>query len=240
MSGWPRSVSTTSCSGAGARSTSSVARCWRALKSELSARGLDLPLYWGNRNWEPFLDAELRRIEAAGHRRVLAVMTSAYPSYSSCRQYRENLFDAAAGTTVADRPDPALRRPSGLRRRVGRRHRAPPWTGSARGRRRPGWSSSPIPSPRRWPRRAGPEPRTAHRGVRRLAPGGRGRGDPAGRGPAGQPSYGHDLVYCSRSGPPSQPWLEPDVNDHLRALHADGVAGGGAGARSASSPTTWR
>ena len=68
-----------------------------ALKSELSGRGFDIPLFWGNRNSEPFLDAELRAIEAAGHRRVLALVTSAYPSYSSCRQYRENLFDAVQG-----------------------------------------------------------------------------------------------------------------------------------------------
>src|SRR5918999_146683 len=68
--------------------------------NEVFSRGLAIPLFWGNRNSEPFLDAELRRIEAAGHRRVLAVVTSAYPSYSSCRQYRENLYDAAVGTHV--------------------------------------------------------------------------------------------------------------------------------------------
>src|SRR5919112_1313186 len=71
-----------------------------ALDSELTGRGLSVPLYWGNRNSAPFLGDELRRIEAAGHRRVLAVVTSAYPSYSSCRQYRENLYDAAADSSV--------------------------------------------------------------------------------------------------------------------------------------------
>ena len=71
-----------------------------ALKEELAGRGLEIPLFWGNRNSEPFLDPELAAISAAGHRRVLAVVTSAYPSYSSCRQYRENLYDAAAELPV--------------------------------------------------------------------------------------------------------------------------------------------
>ena len=65
-----------------------------ALRTELESRSIDLPLYWGNRNWDPFLGPEVERIVADGHRRVVAVLTSAYPSYSSCRQYRENLFDA--------------------------------------------------------------------------------------------------------------------------------------------------
>ena len=71
-----------------------------ALDNELASRGLAVPLFWGNRNSPPFLDDEVRAIEAAGLRRVLAVVTSAYPSYSSCRQYRENLYDAAAGTAL--------------------------------------------------------------------------------------------------------------------------------------------
>ena len=60
-----------------------------ALTNELRSRGLWLPLYWGNRNCVPYLHDELRAIERDGHRRVLVVVTSAYPSYSSCRQYRE-------------------------------------------------------------------------------------------------------------------------------------------------------
>ena len=70
------------------------------LTNELRSRDLQLPLYWGNRNWYPYLHDEVRVIERDGHRRVLAVVTSAYPSYSSCRQYRENLFDAVQGTQI--------------------------------------------------------------------------------------------------------------------------------------------
>ena len=115
-----------------------------ALRAELDARDIDLPLYWGNRNWDPFLGPEVERIVADGHRRVVAVLTSAYPSYSSCRQYRENLFDAfdpQAASGAHGRQDPPLLRPPGLRRRLGRRDRR----GARRaGRARattPGWCS---------------------------------------------------------------------------------------------------
>src|SRR4030095_13347536 len=71
-----------------------------ALTNELRSRDVQLPLYWGNRNWYPYLHDEVRAIDRDGHRRVLAVVTSAYPSYSSCRQYRGNLFDASHATRV--------------------------------------------------------------------------------------------------------------------------------------------
>ena len=74
-------------------------------------------------------------IEAAGHRRVLAVVTSAYPSYSSCRQYRENLYDAASGTTVEIDRIRHYAEPPGLRRGVGGRGRRPRWTARHRGGR---------------------------------------------------------------------------------------------------------
>ncbi len=72
-----------------------------ALGAEFARRGIDLPIYWGNRNWDPFLAPELRRIHADGHRRVLALFTSAYSSYSGCRQYREDLARSLAETGLA-------------------------------------------------------------------------------------------------------------------------------------------
>jgi len=199
-----------------------------ALRAELDGRGITTPLYWGNRNWDPYLDAELAGIAADGHRRVLAVLTSAYPSYSSCRQYRENLFDAASGTGVAvdkirhysDHPgfvtasvdatlaaldalgqqgDPADGEPARL---VFVTHSIPTTMAES----------------------SGPPPRTAEGAyvdwhlavaaeVTRQVSERRGR------------SYQSDLAFCSRSGPPSQPWAEPDVNDHLTELHAAGVPG---------------
>ncbi len=65
-----------------------------ALRVELDAHGIDLPIYFGNRNWRPLLADTLREMAADGVERALAFFTSAYSSYSGCRQYRENLYDA--------------------------------------------------------------------------------------------------------------------------------------------------
>ncbi len=192
-----------------------------ALENELSDRGLPVPLFWGNRNSAPFLADEVRRMEAAGHRRVLAVVTSAYPSYSSCRQYRENLYDAAADTSVQiDRIRHYADHPGFVAASVDATLAALDRLGEAGSGARLVFVTHSIPAT--MAETAGPEPRTGtgayvdwHRAVaaevtRQVA---------ARRGS----EFGHDLVYCSRSGPPGQPWLEPDVNDHLRALHAEGA-----------------
>ena len=67
-----------------------------ALESELDRHGPKLPVYWGNRNWHPMLADTLRRMKADGIRRALAFVTSAYSSYSGCRQYREDIVRARA------------------------------------------------------------------------------------------------------------------------------------------------
>ncbi|MGO1504452.1 MAG: ferrochelatase [Brachybacterium sp.] len=61
-----------------------------ALEAELATREVDLPIYFGNRNWAPYTAEALQSLHADGHRRVLALITSAYSSYSGCRQYRED------------------------------------------------------------------------------------------------------------------------------------------------------
>ena len=65
-----------------------------ALRPELDRAGINLPIYWGNRNWNPLLPDTMRQMAADGVQRVLAVFTSAYSSYSGCRQYRENVIAA--------------------------------------------------------------------------------------------------------------------------------------------------
>jgi len=65
------------------------------LSAELSRRGYDIPVGWGNRNWHPFVAEGLDELAQAGARRILALPTSAYASYSGCRQYREDLAEAA-------------------------------------------------------------------------------------------------------------------------------------------------
>ncbi len=69
-----------------------------ALEKELERRGLDLPIYFGNRNWHPFNEDAVRRMYADGRRHALGLVTSAYSSYSSCRQYREDFWKVLADT----------------------------------------------------------------------------------------------------------------------------------------------
>ena len=82
-----------------------------ALEKELAAHGPHLPIYWGNRNWHPLLADTLRQMASDGVRRALAFVTSAYSSYSGCRQYRENIAAAQAevgATAPADRQAPRV------------------------------------------------------------------------------------------------------------------------------------
>ena len=77
-----------------------------ALREDFAAHALDLPVYWGNRNWDPYLADTLRQMAQDGVQRAAVFTTSAYSSYSSCRQYRENLADATAevpGAPVLER-----------------------------------------------------------------------------------------------------------------------------------------
>ena len=73
-----------------------------ALRAELDARAIDVPIYWGNRNWFPFIDEALGELHEAGRSRPLAITTSAYSSYSGCRQYRENIATALTSTGFED------------------------------------------------------------------------------------------------------------------------------------------
>ncbi|MGH3001427.1 MAG: ferrochelatase, partial [Gaiellaceae bacterium] len=74
------------------------------LEVELRAHGIELPVYFGNRNWHPFLTDTLRQMRDDGVRRALALFTSAFSSYSGCRQYREDLFRAQQAVG-ADAPE---------------------------------------------------------------------------------------------------------------------------------------
>jgi protoporphyrin/coproporphyrin ferrochelatase len=181
-----------------------------------------VPLYWGNRNWSPFVVDALRQAYEDGARRVLTVVTSAYPSYSGCRQYREDL--AGALITLAA---------EGRRLAVDKiRHYAnhPGFLGPVADAVVEGLGQVPAGSkvafvthsiPTSMDDASGPAGGAYRRShleacasVAELASAAL-RGD--------RPEW--DLVYCSRSGSPSQPWLEPDVNDHLQALAAAGTPG---------------
>ena len=71
-----------------------------ALRKDFADHGLDLPIYWGNRNWDPYLRDAARQMAADGITHAACFVTSAYSSYSGCRQYREDLFDATNGLDV--------------------------------------------------------------------------------------------------------------------------------------------
>jgi len=195
-----------------------------ALTGEFRRRGHAQPLYWGNRNWDPMLTEEMRRVEADGHRRVLAVTTSAYPSYSSCRQYRENLYDATQGTGLqVDRIRHYAHHPGFLAANVAATEAAlKALEEPARGGARLVFVTHSIPTA--MAEASGPPPKSAAGGYvdwHRVVAAEVTRQVNLRRGA----ELVWDLVYCSRSGPPQQPWTGPDVNDHLATLQREGVPG---------------
>lgn len=185
-----------------------------ALRAELDGHGIDLPLYWGNRNWDPYLADTVAAMAADGVTDALVLATSAFGSYSGCRQYREDLERAAAA--VNGTGGPAAPRLSKLRlfyNHPGFVDAAADRLVTALGGQHPGPGDRLVFTAHSIPRSmaAGCSYAEQLQEAARLVL------DAAGL--AGTP---HDVVFQSRSGPPQVPWLEPDVNDHLRALAAAG------------------
>jgi ferrochelatase len=182
-----------------------------ALEGELRAHGPRLPVYWGNRNWPPMLTDTLKTMADDGVKRALAFMTSAFSSYSGCRQYRENV--EAARAVVGERA------PQVDKLRVFYNH--PGFVGPmARNVREAlAW----VPAERR--------DRAALAFTAHSIPSGMAEGSDyevqlreAARLVAEQAGRAEwRLVFQSRSGPPSQPWLEPDILDHLASLKTEGA-----------------
>jgi ferrochelatase len=170
-----------------------------------------LPIYWGNRNWQPMLADTVRQMAADGVRRALAVATSAYSSYSGCRQYIENI--QAARTAVGPAAPEIDKLP-------------PFWwhagfvTANAE---RVLAALGQIPEERRETARL---VFTAHSIPLSMAAACRYEEQLVTTARRVSERAAHeewDLVWQSRSGPATQPWLEPDILDHLRALDENGV-----------------
>ncbi len=182
------------------------------LRSELELAGVTLPIYWGNRNWEPLLPDTLRTMRDDGRQRAVAFFTSMFSCYSGCRQYRENIL-AAQEEVGAGAP-----RVEKLRK----------------GFNHPLFISAQVDLTRQAIARIDPSRRsrakllfTAHsipllmsdnsRYVAQLSE--------AARLIAAEVEHENwELVYQSRSGPPQQPWLEPDICDRIELLAKEGIS----------------
>jgi ferrochelatase len=184
-----------------------------ALEAELAPHGPDLPVYWGNRNWHPFLAEAVERMRDDGRRHALAVVTSAFPSYSGCRQYREDWARARAEVGPGAPLISKLRHYWAEEGFLGPMARNVAAT-SPSPRARLVFTAHSIPTA--LAESSGP-PEVAGAYVQALRSASAAVVERLGG------DWEWDLVFQSRSGPPQVPWLEPDVGDHLRALHAAGV-----------------
>ena len=188
-----------------------------AIRADFAANGLDLPVYWGNRNWHPMLADTVARMRDDGVRHALGFATSAYGGYSSCRQYQEDIAAARAAVGPDAPVIDKLRQFHDHRGFVGphvEAVRAALGTldPAVRGRTRLVFTAHSIPGS--MAAAAGPE---GGRYQAQLAETARLVAADA------APDLLYDLVWQSRSGPPQVPWLEPDINDHLRDLAEQGV-----------------
>ena len=182
-----------------------------AIRADLTEHDIDLPVYWGNRNWDPYLRDATRQMVDDGITRAACFVTSAYSSYSGCRQYREDLYDASSGLTLRlDRLRHYFNHPGFVEPFVevtkAALDEAPDGTHVV-------FVTHSIPDSMN-DVSGGPGQRAyerQHRSVAGLVADG-----------AGADAW--SLAYCSRSGSPHVPWLEPDINDHLRELAEQGVS----------------
>jgi len=204
-----------------------------ALEAEIASRGLDLPVYWGNRNWAPYLSDAVQQAADAGDTRLLAFATSAYSSFSSCRQYREDFVRVLdetdlGGAVTIDKIRQFFDHPGfidsfvesiveGLGGFLDE--------GTDAGAIRVLFTTHSIPIADA--QRSGPRDRDFGQGgayeAQHLAVAAAVM-ERAVRRDARLDGLGWELVYQSRSGPASQPWLEPDICDRIEELPAEGIA----------------
>jgi len=182
-----------------------------ALRAQLETLGPNLPIYWGNRNWAPFLTDAMQQMKQDGIRRALAFFTSAYSSYSGCRQYRENIQEAqvvvGAGAPEVDKLRVFYNHPGFIEPNAENIQQALQLIADERrAEARVAFTAHSIPQSMA----AGCAYESQLREVCRLL--------------TERLNLKHwDLVYQSRSGPPSQPWLEPDILKHLSDLKSEGI-----------------
>ena len=184
-----------------------------ALRPELDHVGINLPIYWGNRNWHPLLPDTVRQMAADGVQRVLAVFTSAYSSYSGCRQYRENVIAArettGEGAPTIDKVRVFYNHPDFIAANVERiRSAFEQLPEASRSRARVAFTAHSIPLSMANNCNYAVQLNETCRLIAAALD---------------LPTERWSLVFQSRSGRPSDPWLEPDVVDHVRTLRDQGV-----------------
>lgn len=184
-----------------------------AVEPELRRHGIDLPIYQGNRNWHPLLTDTVADMARDGVKRALAFIISAYSSYSGCRQYRENIEaarqSAGASAPAVDKLRAFYNHPDFIAATVDRVRAA--WEQvpeERRSRARIAFTAHSIPESMA---RSCDYERQLTETCRLVSEG------------IGVEAERWRLVYQSRSGRPQDPWLEPDIVDHLRELHRQGV-----------------
>jgi protoporphyrin/coproporphyrin ferrochelatase len=180
-----------------------------ALRPELAAHGIDLPIYFGNRNWHPYLADTMQEMADDGVQRALAFFTSAYSSYSGCRQYREDIARAqeAAGPAApeVERTRMFFNHPGWIEANADNVSAALEQVPAGRDAH-VAFTAHSIPLSMARACRYEDQLRESSHLVAEAV----GVADSA-------------LVYQSRSGSPQAPWLEPDILDHLQALSERGV-----------------
>ncbi|WP_299572719.1 ferrochelatase [uncultured Williamsia sp.] len=196
------------------------------LRTALGDNGIDLPVFFGNRNWHPMVEDTVAEMFDAGHRRVLVFPTSAWGGYSGCAQYHEDIGRAL--TALAERRPASADDPMTLRKLPHYWDRPEMIEAGAdavraaqadlpenvRSDARVVFTAHSVPSAA--DAVAGPPDDGGHLYSRQVI-----AASAAVAAAAGVTE--HDVVWQSRSGPPQVPWLEPDIVDHLQAIHADGT-----------------
>ncbi len=191
-----------------------------AIEEDFTSAGMDLPVYWGNRNWDPYLTDTLRQMQADGVTRAACLVTSAYSSYSGCRQYRENFADAVAevgpGAPRLDKLRHYYNHPGFVEPNVDATLTAlADLSDAVRHDARLLFVTHSVPTLMNDRSGRGGAYVAQHRSVMEEIVE-RVRQETGHR-------YASELVFCSRSGPPHVPWLEPDVNDRMEELVTEGA-----------------
>ncbi|MEZ6129729.1 MAG: ferrochelatase [Planctomycetaceae bacterium] len=184
-----------------------------ALEKELRAHSIDLPIFWGNRNWHPLLPDTLRDLKQSGARNALTFITSAFSSYSGCRQYRENIRAAQAEANAEDLQIDKIRvfynHPDFIAVHVQNIQAAMQTIANGDNTDvHVAFTAHSIPD----------SMACTSDYVKQLSE--------CCRLVAEQLNLAEDrwkLVYQSRSGRPTDPWLEPDICDHIQQLKSDGI-----------------